>query len=221
MRVLLVEDDELLGDAVRTHVARQGHAVDWAEDSAAAEACLDASRYDLILLDLRLPDGHGLDILKRLRVRRDVTPVIILTAHDQVSDRIAGLNAGADDYLVKPVDLNELQARIHAVSRRYHAQALPEVAIGALRVLPSERRVVGPDGQDIGLSSREWAVLERLVARRQAILSKTQLEDALYEFGAEVESNTVEVYVSRLRRKLGKDVIETVRGLGYRVAGDA
>ncbi|MGE6741874.1 response regulator transcription factor [Allorhizobium pseudoryzae] len=221
MRVLLVEDDELLGDAVRTHVARQSHAVDWAEDCAAAEACLDASRYDLILLDLRLPDGRGLDILKRLRARRDVTPVIILTAHDQVSDRIAGLNAGADDYLVKPVDLNELEARIHAVSRRYHVQALPEVAVGRLRVLPSERRVIGPDGQDIGLSSREWAVLERLVARRQAILSKAQLEDALYEFGAEVESNTVEVYVSRLRRKLGKEVIETVRGLGYRIAGDA
>lgn len=221
MRVLLVEDDELLGDAVRTHVARQSHAVDWAQDCSAAEACLDASRYDLILLDLRLPDGRGLDILKRLRGRRDVTPVIILTAHDQVSDRIAGLNAGADDYLVKPVDLDELEARIHAVSRRYHAQALPEVAVGSLRVLPSERRVVGPEGQDIGLSSREWAVLERLVARRQAILSKAQLEDALYEFGAEVESNTVEVYVSRLRRKLGKDVIETVRGLGYRIAGDA
>ncbi|SIQ95309.1 two-component system, OmpR family, response regulator [Rhizobium sp. RU35A] len=218
MRVLLVEDDELLGDAVKTHVARQGHAVDWAQNLDDAEANLAAARFDLILLDLRLPDGFGIDILKRLRARRDATPVIIMTAHDQVADRIEGLNAGADDYLVKPVDLGELQARIHAVARRYGASALPEVVLGATRVFPSERRIVGEDGQDIGLSSREWALLDRLLSRRQAIFSKSQLEDALYDFGAEVESNTVEVYVSRLRRKLGKEVIETVRGLGYRIS---
>lgn len=218
MRVLLVEDDELLGDAVRTHVARQGHAVDWAMTCEEAEASLAAARFDLILLDLRLPDGRGLDILKGLRARRDATPVIIMTAHDQVSERIAGLNAGADDYLVKPVDLGELQARIHAVSRRYGSNPLPEVALAGMRVFPSERRIVGVDGQDIALSAREWALLDRLLSRRQAIVSKVQFEDALYEFGAEVESNTVEVYVSRLRRKLGKDVIETVRGLGYRIS---
>ena len=218
MRVLLVEDDEVLGDAVRTYVRRQGHAVDWAMSREATEASLAAAPYDLVLLDLRLPDGNGIDILRQMRSRRDVTPVIIMTAHDQVSDRIAGLNAGADDYLVKPVDLGELQARIQAVSRRYGAQPLPEATIGALRVFVSERRMVSADGTDIGLSSREWAVLDRLIARRHAIISKGQLEEALYEFGAEVESNTVEVYVSRLRRKLGKDVIETVRGLGYRIA---
>jgi two-component system, OmpR family, response regulator len=218
MRVLLVEDDEVLGDAVRTYVRRQGHAVDWAMTREATEASLAAAPYDLVLLDLRLPDGNGIDILKLMRSRRDATPVIIMTAHDQVSDRIAGLNAGADDYLVKPVDLGEVQARIQAVSRRYGAQPLPEVTIGALKVFVSERRMVSADGADINLSSREWAVLDRLIARRHAIVSKGQIEEALYEFGAEVESNTVEVYVSRLRRKLGKEVIETVRGLGYRIA---
>ncbi|MGG7517687.1 response regulator transcription factor [Allorhizobium undicola] len=221
MRILLVEDDELLGDAVRTHLARQGHAVDWAQSLEEAEAHLQAVAFNLILLDLRLPDGHGLDVLKSLRNGRDVTPVIILTAHDQVSERIAGLNAGADDYLVKPVDLDELQARLHAVSRRYNAHQLPEILLGGLRVLPSERRVIDGNGQDITLSAREWAILERLIARRQSIVSKAQLEDALYEFGAEIESNTVEVYVSRLRRKLGREIIETVRGLGYRIAADA
>lgn len=221
MRVLLVEDDELLGDAVKTHVHRQGHAIDWAFSKDGAEASLAAATYDLVLLDLRLPDGTGLDILKDLRGRRDATPVIILTAHDQVSDRIAGLNAGADDYLVKPVDLGELQARIHAVSRRYGAHQLPTLTLGGFTIFPSGRRVVDAGGAEIALSSREWAVLDRLIARRQAIVSKSQIEEALYEFGAEVESNTVEVYVSRLRRKLGKDAIETVRGIGYRISSHA
>ena len=221
MRVLLVEDDELLGDAVKTHVHRQGHAVDWVLSRDNAEASLDAVAYDLVLLDLRLPDGNGLDILKGLRGRRDETPVIIMTAHDQVSDRIAGLNAGADDYLVKTVDLGELQARIHAVSRRYGTHTLPALTIKDMTVYPSERRIVGGNGEEILLSSREWAVLDRLVAHKRAIISKAQIEEALYAFGAEVESNTVEVYVSRLRRKLGKNAIETVRGVGYRMSPDA
>lgn len=221
MRVLLVEDDELLGDAVKTHVHRQGHAVDWALSRQTAEESLAVTPYDLVLLDLRLPDGSGLDVLKAIRARRDETPVIIMTAHDQVSDRIAGLNAGADDYLVKPVDLGELQARIHAVSRRYGTHKLPAIIVNGLSVYPSERRIADAGGEDIMLSSREWAVLDRLIARKRAIVSKTQIEEALYAFGAEVESNTVEVYVSRLRRKLGRDAIETVRGLGYRISSDA
>lgn len=221
MRVLLVEDDELLGDAVKTHVHRQGHAVDWALTRIEAEESLAVTGYDLVLLDLRLPDGSGLDILKTLRGRRDETPVIIMTAHDQVSDRIAGLNAGADDYLVKPVDLGELQARIHAVSRRYGTHKLPAIVINGLSIYPSERRIADAGGEDVALSSREWAVLDRLIARKKAIVSKAQIEEALYEFGAEVESNTVEVYVSRLRRKLGKEAIETVRGVGYRISSDA
>jgi len=221
MRVLLVEDDELLGDAVKTHVHRQGHAVDWALSCQTAEENLAVTPYDLMLLDLRLPDGSGLDILKALRARRDETPVIIMTAHDQVSDRIAGLNAGADDYLVKPVDLGELQARIHAVSRRYGTHKLPAIVVNGLSVYPSDRRIEDAGGVSIILSSREWAVLDRLIARKRAIVSKAQIEEALYAFGAEVESNTVEVYVSRLRRKLGRDAIETVRGVGYRISSDA
>lgn len=221
MRVLLVEDDELLGDAVKTHVHRQGHAVDWALSCETAEENLAVTPYDLMLLDLRLPDGSGLDILKALRARRDETPVIIMTAHDQVSDRIAGLNAGADDYLVKPVDLGELQARIHAVSRRYGTHKLPAIVVNGLSVYPSDRRIEDAGGVSIILSSREWAVLDRLIARKRAIVSKAQIEEALYAFGAEVESNTVEVYVSRLRRKLGRDAIETVRGVGYRISSDA
>lgn len=221
MRVLLVEDDEMLGDAVKTYVVRQGHAVDWALTRDEAEASLEAAAYDLVLLDLRLPDGSGLDILKAMRARRDEMPVIIMTAHDQVSDRIAGLNAGADDYLVKPVDLGELQARIHAVSRRYGTHKLPDLMIGEIAIYPSERRITAEDGEEILLSSREWAVLDRLIARKRAIVSKAQIEEALYAFGAEVESNTVEVYVSRLRRKLGRQTIETVRGIGYRISADA
>ncbi len=221
VRVLLVEDDALLGEAVKTYVSRQGHAVDWATSKEEAEASLAAASYALVLLDLRLPDGYGLDILGSLRGRKDATPVIIMTAHDQVSDRIAGLNAGADDYLVKPVDLGELQARIHAVSRRYAGHQLPSLKLGSLIVQPSDRLVVDGDGRELSLSSREWAVLDRLISRPRAIVSKAQIEEALYEFGAEVESNTVEVYVSRLRRKLGSSVIETIRGVGYRISSHA
>ncbi|MGZ2471710.1 response regulator transcription factor, partial [Sinorhizobium medicae] len=192
MRVLLVEDDEMLGDAVKTHVHRQGHAVDWALTRDEAEASLEAAPYDLVLLDLRLPDGSGLDILKALRARRDEMPVIIMTAHDQVSDRIAGLNAGADDYLVKPVDLGELQARIHCRGAALrHAQAARSHH-RSVAVYPSERRISAQDGEEVLLSSREWAVLDRLIARKRAIVSKSQIEEALYAFGAEVESNTVE-----------------------------
>lgn len=220
MRVLLVEDDEILGDAVRTHVTLRGHAVDWAMSVEDADACLSAVEYGLVLLDLRLPDGSGLDFLKQLRTQRDTTPVIILTAHDQISDRIAGLNAGADDYLVKPFHLEELEARMHAVARRYGAHQVPMIALGDLEVFPSERRVLRDTGEELVLSAREWAVLETLAARRDAIVPKSQIEEALYAFGAEIESNTVEVYVSRLRKKLGRAVIETVRGIGYRIIID-
>lgn len=217
MRVLLVEDDDMLGDAVRTYVSRRSHAVDWAKDKETALSCVAAVDYELILLDLRLPDGSGLELLRHIRSRRDTTPVIILTAHDQVSDRIDGLNAGADDYLVKPFDLGELEARIHAVARRYGAHQTPVIEMGNLQVHLSERKLLNKEGDHISLSSREWAVLECLLVRRSAIVSKMQIEEALYQFGAEIESNTVEVYVSRLRRKLGKESVETIRGLGYRI----
>ncbi len=216
MRVLLVEDDETLGDAVRAHVAAAGHAVDWMKGVADAELAARTASYSLVLLDLRLPDGSGIALLKGLRARGVTTPVIILTAHDQISDRIEGLNSGADDYLVKPFHLDELTARMLAVARRYAGQARPVIVVGALTIHPADR-AVQLSGADIVLSSREWAVLDALVARPGAIISKQQIEEALYAFGQEVESNTVEVYVSRLRKKLGKDIVETVRGIGYRM----
>nr|WP_245223933.1 response regulator transcription factor [Rhizobium halophytocola] len=218
VRVLLVEDDSVLGEAVRDHVASSGHAVDWVGTLGEAGAAAGAVVYGLILLDLRLPDGSGVDFLRTLRRRSVDTPVIILTAHDQISDRIEGLKSGADDYLVKPFDLDELSARILAVSRRYGGRISPALHWGPLTVQLNDR-IARLDGKDVALSSREWAVLEALIDRPGAIVSKQQIDEALYAFGSEVESNTVEVYVSRLRKKLGRQVVETVRGLGYRLGG--
>ena len=172
--------------------------------------------YELVLLDLMLPDGRGIGFLKTLRSRGDATPVIILTALDQVSDRIDGLNAGADDYLVKPFDLAELSARIRSVARRYAGNPNPIIAHGTLDV-DLAARSIRRDGKPIQLTAREWALFEAFLARPGQLLSKAQLEEKLYAFGAEIESNTIEVHVSRLRKKLGADVIETERGMGYRL----
>ena len=217
MRILLIEDDKAIGSAVRDHAAADGHAVDWAKCLSAARDYAAVARYGLVLLDLHLPDGNGIDYLCEMRKRPDATPLIILTARDQISDRIEGLNAGADDYLVKPFALGELSARIHAVARRYGLRPVPSLSLGTLTVVPAERRV-DRDGQAVDLTAREWAVLDSLIHRPGAIVSKTQIEDALYSFGSEVASNAVEVYVSRLRKKLGADRIATVRGVGYRLA---
>ncbi|QCI99797.1 response regulator transcription factor [Agrobacterium larrymoorei] len=216
MRVLLVEDDQVLGEALRDHVAAARHAVDWFQTLNDAMAATETVSYGLILLDLRLPDGEGLTLLRALRGLNDPTPVIILTAHDQVSDRIEGLNAGADDYLVKPFNLGELTARMLAVSRRYEGRSMPVVKLPGIEINQVARNIV-VDGKSLTLSAREWAVLEKLVERPGAIVSKAQLHETLYEFGAEIESNTVEVYISRLRKKIGSDRVETVRGLGYTI----
>ncbi|OLP42361.1 response regulator [Rhizobium oryziradicis] len=216
MRVLLIEDDTILGEAIRDHVIGNGHAVDWMQRLKDGEACTQTVDYSLILLDLRLPDGNGIDFLTRLRAKDCPTPVIILTAHDQISDRINGLNSGADDYLVKPFNLNELTARMLAVSRRYTAKPNPIIRLASLEINTTDRRIT--DGaKHITLSNREWAVLDTLLARPGAIVSKAQIEEALYAFGSEIESNTVEVYVSRLRKKIGKEVLSTVRGVGYSI----
>ncbi len=215
MRILLVEDDEALASAVREQIATDGHAVDCARRLDDANDDVRAVAYDLILLDLMLPDGRGLDFLRQLRKGGDVTPVIILTARDQISDRIAGLNAGADDYLVKPFDLLELSARVAAVSRRYSGNPNPLLTLGELEI-DLAGRSVRRGGHPVTLTAREWALFEALIHHPGAIMSKSQLEDRLYAFDAEIESNTIEVHVSRLRKKLGQDVIETVRGIGYR-----
>ena len=216
MRVLLIEDTTGLGEAVRDQIRDDGHAVDWVQSLSFAEASVKATSYNLILLDLMLPDGNGFDFLKSLRKSGDSTPVIILTARDQVSDRIEGLNAGADDYLVKPFDLSELSARVGAVARRYRGDPNPLVKIGHLEIDLREHRIKA-NGQAVELTAREWALFEGFVQRPGTLLSRSQLEDRLYQFGAEIESNTIEVYISRLRKKLGRDVIITVRNMGYRL----
>jgi len=177
---------------------------------------LDSAVYDLVLLDLMLPDGRGIAFLRALRRRGSVTPVVILTALDQISDRIAGLNAGADDYMTKPFDLSELSARLSAVARRYSGNPNPLVAIGNLEIDLAARTVLC-DGRPVDLTGREWALFEAFVQHPGQVLSKGQLEERLYAFGAQVESNTIEVHVSRLRKKLGHAVVETVRGIGYRL----
>ena len=216
MRILLIEDEPVLGEAVATHLKRSNHAVDWVQRLDDAEAALRAVDYGLVLLDLHLPDGRGLDLLRKLRKQEDKRPVIILTARDQIRDRIEGLNAGADDYIVKPFDLDELVARILAVQRRSAAKASPTIRAGSLLIDQVDRKA-WYDGREVQLTAREWALLECLAHRVGATLSKAQLEEALYAFGSEIESNAVEVYVSRLRKKLGANVIRTVRGLGYRL----
>lgn len=216
MRILLIEDDEVLGAAVRDQIAADGHPVDWVTRLDAARDAMAVAVYDLILLDLMLPDGLGLGFLRALRGRGDATPVIILTALDQVSDRIDGLNAGADDYLVKPFDLAELSARIGSVARRYAGNPNPIISLGPLEV-DLAARTVRRDGKPVSLTAREWALFEAFLARPGQLLSKPALEERLYSFDDEVESNTVEVHVSRLRKKLGAGVIETERGLGYRL----
>ncbi|MFX0540996.1 response regulator transcription factor [Roseovarius sp. S4756] len=216
MRILLIEDDTVLGAAVRDQIAGDGQSVDWVTRLDAARDAMAVTGFDLILLDLMLPDGRGIAFLKSLRARGDVTPVIILTALDQVTDRIEGLNAGADDYLVKPFDLAELSARIGSVARRYTGNPNPNITHGGLDIdlgAHSIRR----DGRPVHLTAREWALFEAFLARPGQLLSKTQLEDKLYAFGAEVESNTIEVHVSRLRKKLGSAIIKTERGMGYRL----
>ena len=214
MRILLIEDDTVLGAAVRDQIAADGHSVDWMTRLDQAGDAMAGAAYDLVLLDLMLPDGRGLPFLKTLRGRGDVTPVIILTALDQVSDRIDGLNAGADDYLVKPFDLAELSARIGSVARRYTGNPNPIITHGTLEI-DRAAKSVHRAGKPIALTAREWALFDAFLARPGQLLSKSQLEEKLYAFDSEVESNTIEVHVSALRRKLGKDYIRTVRGLGY------
>ena len=216
MRILLIEYDTVLGTAVRDQIAGDGQSVDWVTRLDAAGDAMAGAAYDLVLLDLMLPDGRGIGFLKRLRARGDVTPVIILTALDQVTDRIEGLNAGADDYLVKPFDLAELTARIGSVARRYAGNPNPIVTHGPFDI-DLAARSVRRDGKPVHLTAREWALFEAFLARPGQLLSKLQLEEKLYAFDAEVGSNTIEVHVSRLRKKLGAGVIETERGLGYRL----
>jgi len=216
MRILLIEDDMVLGAAVRDQITANGYSLDWVTRLDAARDHLSVAAYDLVLLDLMLPDGRGIPFLRSLRAQGNASPVIILTALDQISDRIEGLNAGADDYLVKPFDLSELSARIGSVARRYSGNPNPIVTLGILEV-DLAARSVRANGRAVPLTAKEWVLFEAFLQRPQQLLSKAQLEDRLYSFDTEIDSNTIEVHVSRLRKKLGHAVIETERGLGYRL----
>ncbi|HTT70236.1 MAG TPA: response regulator transcription factor [Anaeromyxobacteraceae bacterium] len=214
MRLLLVEDDRMLGASVQRGLRLEGHAVDWVEDGEAAADALRAEPYDLLLLDLGLPRRGGLEVLRELRRGGERTPVLVLTARDAVADRVAGLDAGADDYLVKPFDLDELNARVRALLRRSSGRAEPVLEVAGLRLDPAAHEVT-LDGVPVTLSSREFALLEALLERPGRPMSRTRLEERLYGWGEQVESNAVEVHVHSLRKKLGSRFIQTLRGVGY------
>ena len=214
MRLLLVEDDAMIGESVLDALRGDGYAVDWVRDGQMADAAWSTEHYDLVLLDLGLPRLDGLQVLKKARARHDRTPVLIATARDAVQARIAGLDAGADDYVLKPYDLDELQARIRALLRRAAGRAEPVFEHGPVRLNPATHEATF-EAQPVSLSQREWAVLEALIARPGIILSRTQLEEKLYSWKDEISSNAVEVYVHSLRKKLGADFIRNIRGMGY------
>jgi two-component system response regulator QseB len=214
MRLLLVEDDEMIGAALRRGLQQQAHSVDWCRDARSADAALAVEPYDLVLLDLGLPDQDGFTLLSAIRRARNPTPVIISTARDAVSDRVRGLDLGADDYLVKPYDFDELAARIRAVVRRRAGNAGGRLSHQGLELDPATHEV-WCDGQPVSLSAREFNILQTLLERPNAVTSRTQLEERLYGWEEEVASNAIEVHIHNLRRKLGEQRIRTVRGLGY------
>ncbi len=214
MKLLLVEDDALLGDGVRAGLKQAGFAVDWVQDGLAAKVALDSEEYDLLVLDLGLPKLSGMDLLKSVRAKRASLPVLILTAHDTVADRVAGLNAGADDYLVKPFDLDELIARLNALLRRSAGQVELTLQHGAIELTPASHQV-RLAGTDVSMSAREFSLLHTLLLHAGRVHSREQLEQTLYGWGEEVESNAIEVHVHHLRKKLGNDLIRTLRGVGY------
>ena len=218
MRVLVVEDDPLLLDGLKIGLGLAGATCDVVSTCADAEAALATSRFDAVVLDRMLPDGSGLDVLKRLRRTGDRTPILLLTALGETSDRVDGLDAGADDYLGKPFDLDELAARIRAIARRAAGRASGMLVWRDVTLDPATM-TVARDGRSLALSRREFAVLATLIEKRGAIASRVEIEDRLYGWQEEIESNAVEVHVHHLRAKLGRDAIETVRGLGYRMGG--
>ncbi|GEL41869.1 DNA-binding response regulator [Methylorubrum extorquens] len=220
MRILVVEDDPILSDGLRAGLGLSGATVECVATCADADAALAASGFGAVVLDLMLPDGSGLDVLRGLRERGDRTPVVLLTARDAVADRIAGLDGGADDYLGKPFDLDELSARIRAVVRRASGRAAACLEHAGIRLDPAELAVT-LHGEPVPVSRREFMVLAALMERPNVLRSKAELEERLYGWQEEVESNAVEVHVHNLRAKIGKHAIETVRGLGYRMRATA
>jgi len=216
MRILLVEDDLQLGDGLMVGLRQAGFAVDWVRDGHAADLALSTETFDLVVLDLGLPRLSGMEVLKRARDRGRTAPVLILTARDATGDKVSGLDAGADDYLVKPIDLDELAARIRALTRRSAGRAAPLLTHGNLALDPAAHSVTLA-GQPIDLASREFSLLQLLLESAGRVLTRSQLEQSLYGWGDEPDSNALEVHIHHLRRKLGSELIRTLRGVGYTI----
>ena len=217
MRLLLVEDDSMIGESINEALTNENYAVDWVRDGKSAELALANGVYDLLLLDLGLPKKQGLQVLKEYRQRNGMLPVLIITARDAMADKVSGLDAGADDYLVKPFDLDELFARVRALLRRHTGRVQPVIKYGSVTLNPASREVF-LDGQLLNLSAHEFSLLLTLLDPPERVLSLTELEEKLYSWDHEVASNTVEVLIHRLRKKLGTDFIRNVRGIGYKVS---
>jgi DNA-binding response OmpR family regulator len=214
MRLLLVEDDRSLGSGILNGLRHAGYAVDWVHDGDAAESALKGEQYDLMILDLGLPRRSGLEVLDGLRRRSEDLPVLILTAADSIGNRIDGLDRGADDYMVKPFDLDELNARIRALSRRHGGRRTPTLTHGDIVLDPAAHKVT-KQGRVVDIAPREFAILQALLENAGRVMSRSRLEESLYSWKEEIESNAVEVHVHHLRRKLGADLIRTIRGVGY------
>lgn len=217
MRVLLVEDDRMIGEAVEQALKDASYAVDWVRDGAAASAALDSQSYGVVLLDLGLPKKDGLEVLRTTRLRDNSVPVLVITARDAVEDRILGLDSGADDYVLKPFEMGELLARMRAVIRRKGGASGPVFSNGVMTLDPATREVTS-NGATTRLSAREFSMLQAFLIRPGAILSRGELEDRIYGWGEEVESNAVEFLIHSLRKKLGSDAIKNVRGVGWMVS---
>jgi two-component system OmpR family response regulator len=218
MRILLIEDDRMIGESVAESLKDSGYAVDWVKDGHSGITAIACQQYDLLLLDLGLPRKDGIEVLRTIRHQQHSFPVIVLTARDAIEDRIAGLDAGADDYLVKPFALGELHARMRAVIRRKSNNSNPHLGNGIISLDPVTREACLTGAQPLRLSAREFALLQALLVRPGAILSRTELEEKIYAWGDEVESNAIEFFIHSLRKKFGSDIIKNVRGLGWMVA---
>ena len=214
MRILMIEDDKMLGDATRQGLVKEGYAVDWVQDKKDASIALSVQRYDLVVLDIGLPDGSGLDMLSAMRQKSNKTPVLILTANDTVRDRVRGLDTGADDYLIKPFDIEELCARIRSLHRRSLGEPSPLITYKDIILNPASYHVT-KDGKEIEIGPKEFVILQTLIGKAGRVISKTVLEETLYGWDDEFSSNTIEVHIHRIRKKLGNDFIKNIRGVGY------
>lgn len=214
MRILVIEDDKIIGDGLFTSLRLEGYAIDWVEDKETATLAIETHSYDMLLMDIGLPDGSGLDLLAEIRAKKSEVPILMLTAYDKTNYRVKGLDSGADDYLIKPFKLDELKARIRALHRRREGRSQPLLKANDITLNLATKKV-SLKNNDIPLGPKEFSILQLLMERPGEVLSKQAIEDSMYGWGMEIESNTIEVHVSKLRKKLGKDVIKTIKNMGY------